>query len=155
VLDEAKRVFALDPGRTEHGPAHWQRVKKNAVLLAGATPGCDVAVARAFAILHDCCRRNEGRDPDHGARAAEFARKLAARGVLDLDPGQLAILNCAMQHHTGGQVSCDPTIGVCWDADRLDLPRVGIAPSAELLSTQYAKERLNFMAQERIVEKLP
>jgi uncharacterized protein len=143
VLDEAKKVFRLNSSWTHHGPAHWERVEKNAVLLAGATPGCDDVVARAFALLHDCCRRNEGRDPEHGARAAGVAQELADRGVLRLDPGQLALLNYAMRHHTDGQVSDDPTIGVCWDADRLDLPRVGIAPSAGLLSTKCARERLN------------
>jgi len=79
---------------------------------------------------------------DHGARAADFAQELYEKGMLGLDPGQLATLKFAMTHHNGGQVSGDPTIGVCWDADRLDLPRVGNTPDSELLSTQYARDLL-------------
>ena len=32
------------------------------------------------------------------------------------------------------------TIGTCWDADRLDLGRVGIIPSSDFMSTQAGKE---------------
>jgi uncharacterized protein len=34
-----------------------------------------------------------------------------------------------------GQVTDDPTLGAAWDADRLDLPRVGVAPDPARLST--------------------
>ena len=144
LLEEAKNVFGLDPAWTKHGPNHWLQVEKNAIMLGEHTLGCDMEVARRFAILHDCRRQNEGSDPEHGARAAKFAQELHDRGVLGLNPGQLAILKYAMTHHNGGQVSGDPTIGVCWDADRLDLPRVGTNPNAALLSTPYAKELLRF-----------
>jgi uncharacterized protein len=139
---EAKKAFKLDLSGTQHGPGHWEQVERNVIMLAEKTPGCDVAVARLFAILHDCRRQNEGRDPDHGARAAEFAQELFDKGVLHLDPDQMMTLKFAMKHHNGGQVSIDPTIGVCWDADRLDLPRVGTMPDIGLMSTQYAKELL-------------
>ena len=33
-----------------------------------------------------------------------------------------------------------PTIGTCWDADRLDLGRVGIVPQPKFMSTAFAKE---------------
>jgi uncharacterized protein len=142
VLNEAKRVFQLDAKRSLHGPGHWEQVERNAVELGEKTPGCDIEVARLFAILHDCKRQNEGTGEKHGARAAEFARELYDRGMLDLDPGRMAILEYALRSHNDGMVSSDPTIGVCWDADRLDLPRVGIAPVAALLSTKYAKGRI-------------
>ncbi|MBB6018173.1 hypothetical protein HNQ04_003450 [Deinococcus radiopugnans ATCC 19172] len=32
----------------------------------------------------------------------------------------------ACKHHASGQTTDEPTLGACWDADRLDLPRVGI-----------------------------
>ena len=142
LLEEAKRVFGLDPKWTQHGPNHWLQVEKNAIMLGEHTPGCDIEVARRFALLHDCRRQNEGKDPEHGARAAAFAQELHDRGMLGLDPRQLATLKYAMTHHNGGQVSDDPTIGVCWDADRLDLPRVGTSPDAALLSTRYARDLL-------------
>jgi uncharacterized protein len=39
-------------------------------------------------------------------------------------------------------LSDDPTIGTCWDADRLDLARegVGIQPRARYMSTEFARE---------------
>jgi uncharacterized protein len=142
LLEEAKNVFGLDPAWTQHGPTHWLQVEKNVIMLVEHTPGCDMVVARLFALLHDCRRQNEGKDPDHGARAADFAQELYEKGMLCLDPDQLVKLKFAMTHHNGGQVSNDPTIGVCWDADRLDLPRVGNTPDSELLSTQYARDLL-------------
>jgi uncharacterized protein len=142
VLSEAKNAFVLNSSWTQHGPSHWLQVEKNAVMLGEHTPGCDMEVARLFALLHDCRRQNEGRDPDHGARAADFAQELFDKGMLRLDPGRLAVLKYAMTHHNNGQVSDDPTIGICWDADRLDLPRVGTAPNISLMSNQYAKKWL-------------
>jgi uncharacterized protein len=58
---------------------------------------------------------------------------------LDIDPEQFSKLKFAIEHHNNGLVSEDPTIGVCWDADRLDLPRVGIKPVADMLSTPHAR----------------
>ena len=39
-------------------------------------------------------------------------------------------------------MTSDPTVGACWDADRLDLPRVWITPDPALLSTARAHEGL-------------
>jgi hypothetical protein len=44
-----------------------------------------------------------------------------------------------MHHHTDGHITDDPLVGACWDADRLDLPRVGIAPDPRYLSTQAGR----------------
>jgi len=35
-------------------------------------------------------------------------------------------------------VDADPTVQTCWDADRLDLGRVGIKPAARYLSLEAA-----------------
>ncbi|MBN2345700.1 MAG: hypothetical protein JXO51_04855 [Candidatus Aminicenantes bacterium] len=67
---------------------------------------------------------------------------MAERGMLPLEPEQLALLKRAMSGHAGGRVSGDPTIGVCWDADRLDLWRVGSLPVVELMSTRAGKEKV-------------
>jgi uncharacterized protein len=91
-----------------------------------------------FGLLHDTRRVNEAVDPEHGSRAAEFAEKLRADGVLQLDELRFAALLEALRLHSDGQVSPDPTIGTCWDADRLHLPRVSIVPSPALLSTRAA-----------------
>ena len=40
----------------------------------------------------------------------------------------------AIEFHSGGDTHSDPTIQSCWDADGLDLGRVGIRPSARYMS---------------------
>jgi uncharacterized protein len=49
------------------------------------------------------------------------------------------LLAFACEEHTNGGVDPDPTVGVCWDADRLNLWRVGIKPDPRFLSTQPAR----------------
>lgn len=49
-------------------------------------------------------------------------------------------LSYACIWHTDKDHSDDPTIGTCWDADRLDLGRVGVVPSEDFMSTSFAKE---------------
>ena len=67
-----------------------------------------------------------------------MAREL--RGdAFDLEDAAMDILGFACEEHTNGGVGSDPTVGVCWDADRLNLWRVGIEPDPRLLSTQAAK----------------
>jgi uncharacterized protein len=121
----------------DHGPAHWRRVARNGRMLAAATPGADRDVVRAFAALHDSQRLHEYEDPFHGPRAAAYT--LTLRTQLGLTDAQLQLLVHAIRVHNGSGPVDDPTVGVCLDADRLDLPRVGIRPRADLLSTTAAK----------------
>jgi uncharacterized protein len=122
-----------------HGLAPWERVRENGYALASATPGADREVVRLFALFHDSMRVNDGHDPDHGRRGSALARELAR--LLPLEHLQLEHLTTACDGHTDGFVSDDPTVGACWDADRLDLPRVRIQPEARLLSTAAARAR--------------
>jgi uncharacterized protein len=92
-----------------------------------------------FALFHDAMRENEDDDPGHGERGARFARELHAEGILDLDAGQMEKLVLACRTHTDGETSSDPTVGACFDADRLDLPRVGIIPEPSFLSTDAGR----------------
>lgn len=55
--------------------------------------------------------------------------------MFDVTDSQLDLLDYAIRHHTDGLRANDATIGACWDADRLDLGRVGISPSPEFMST--------------------
>ena len=61
--------------------------------------------------------------------------------MLYLDVGQVALLAEACRCHTEGKCSADPTIGTCWDADRLDLGRVGKRPDPKFLTTRSARDR--------------
>jgi uncharacterized protein len=113
-------------------------VAATGLALADGLAGVDREVIFAFGLLHDTRRLNEDVDPEHGPRAATWARGLAASGALRIDERQLALLHTAVADHTRGRVSDDPTVGACWDADRLHLPRVGIVPDPDLFSTAAA-----------------
>ena len=129
--------YALDL-RGIHGPAHWLRVRGNGLALAAMTPGADAIVVELFALLHDCRRQDEEHDLGHGERAAAHARRLAAEGALWIDPARLDLLAEACAGHEHGAVSADPTIGCCWDADRLELSRLWRRPKERFLSMKAA-----------------
>jgi uncharacterized protein len=136
ILHAVLEDYAL-PWDGDHGIAHWARVLENGLRLAGET-GANIEVVRLFAILHDCRRINEGSDPDHGPRAAEFARTLRGR-LFDLPEPEFRLLYRACAGHTHERTHPDATIRTCWDADRLDLGRVGITPHPSRLCTEAAK----------------
>lgn len=117
-----------------HGANHWARVLHHGKNI-GQIRKADLMVVELFGFLHDSCRLNDGRDPQHGARAAEFAHSIHG-DFYSLHPMQLEKLCYALKHHSGGGVSLDATIQTCWDADRLDLGRVGIFPSPQFLSQE-------------------
>ena len=120
-----------------HGPVHWATVEAYSVRLAEASGG-DVAVCRWFAVFHDAARLDEGYDSGHGERGAALV--LQYRPRLQLVDTQIELLVEACRGHERGFVSTDPTIGACWDADRLDLVRVGMTPRAEYMSTVAGQE---------------
>jgi uncharacterized protein len=121
-----------------HGVDHWLRVESNGRLLATKT-GADVTVVRLFAFLHDSQREDDFFDDEHGVRAAQYAVRL--RGELfELSDEAFALLFEACRDHTTGMHHADQTIGTCWDADRLDLGRVGIVPQAQYMSTEFGRE---------------
>ncbi|HUP31679.1 MAG TPA: hypothetical protein VM184_01510 [Gaiellaceae bacterium] len=143
--------FALEPllgevrarstgiGSEIHGELHWRTVGANGLWLAGSLDGADRHLIFLFALLHDSMRENDGWDPEHGPRAADFAGVLHAEGLLRMGSVELDVLEHACAEHTNGLTSDDPTVGACWDADRLDLPRVGVTPDPELFSTERAR----------------
>lgn len=121
-----------------HGPDHWRRVERNGLFLAQYEP-VDVTVVRLFALFHDSQRKNDHRDPEHGARGAQLAVDLHGR-YFRLSNSQMTLLLTACGHHTAQTHHDDPTIGACWDADRLDLKRVMIEPDPDYLNTKTAQQ---------------
>lgn len=117
-----------------HGANHWARVLHHGKNI-GQLRKADLLVVELFGFLHDSCRINDGRDPMHGQRAADFAHGIHG-DFYRLKTKQLDDLCYALKHHSGGDVSINPTIQTCWDADRLDLGRVGIFPSQQYLSQE-------------------
>jgi uncharacterized protein len=136
ILRTVLEDYAL-PRDGDHGVAHWARVFENGLRLAEAT-GAIVEVVQLFAVLHDSRRINEHTDPGHGPRAAEFARTLRGR-FFDLPDDEFRLLHRACAGHTHERTHPDITIRTCWDADRLDLGRVGITPDPDELCTEIAK----------------
>lgn len=137
LVQHIRAQFALD-WHGIHGAPLWARVRANGLRLAEST-GARVQVVELFAFLHDARRLNEHRDPQHGERAATFAGKLAGE-LFDLPPDDLLLLQSACRGHSDGHLTGDATVLTCWDADRLDLGRVGIRPRAERLCTEAARD---------------
>jgi uncharacterized protein len=121
-----------------HGPDHWRRVERNGCILA-ARSGANINVVRLFALFHDSRRENDGWDPDHGKRGAELASSMRGRHF-DLPDKDFELLHYACIWHTDEERHEDSTIGTCWDADRLDLGRVGMIPDPHYMSTSFGAE---------------
>lgn len=132
-----RQSFTLDWGGI-HGAPHWARVRENGLALSEKT-GASHRVIEAFAFLHDSQRQNDGRDPHHGQRAATFVKSLPSN-LLGLTPAEVELLLEACTAHSDGTVHSDATVCTCWDADRLDLGRVGIIPDPAYLCTEAAKD---------------
>lgn len=123
-----------------HGVPHWSRVWFHGRALA-AHADVDPAVLAWFAYLHDSRRFNDGHDPLHGVRAADFAVRLRREGVItELDDNGFEHLCEAMRLHSDGHTTGELAILACWDADRLDLGRVGITPQPRKLCTAHARD---------------
>lgn len=144
-----RAVTAFSPGTRSdiHGPRHWQTVAAFGTILARETPGADPVIALLFGVLHDCLRADDGWDRDHGRRAGALAPALNG-GLFTLDSDRLATLVTALSLHVDGLVSDDPTIGVCWDADRLHLWRIGVTPDPARLSTAAGRARIGWARDE-------
>ena len=121
-----------------HGIEHWLRVLINGRLIA-AQSGADIEVVEHFALLHDVQRQDEYRDIQHGNRAADFAASLLGDWI-HLNSTQMYQLTEACRYHSMGRLSKDVTIQSCWDADRLDLGRVGEKPNPTYLGNKAARD---------------
>lgn len=136
LIKALRAHFALE-WRGIHGAPHWARVRENGLRLAEETQA-DTRVVELFAFLHDSCRLNDHRDPAHGLRAAAFARTLNGT-LFELEASALALLTTACEGHSDGHLEGDITVLTCWDADRLDLGRVGKRPDPRRLCTAPAR----------------
>ena len=133
LLAMIRSEFKLD-WQGIHGASHWARVLHHGKNI-GQWRQADLLVVELFGFLHDSCRWSDGKDQLHGERAAEFAHDIHG-DYFQLSNLQLDYLCYALRYHSGGEVSTNATIQTCWDADRLDLGRVGIVPSPLYLSQE-------------------
>ncbi len=130
-----------------HGLSHWQRVELNGMILClevgnkgvWLNEEINIKVVCLFAYLHDKCRMNDGTDLEHGLRAAEMLHTIKDSLLQDLTDEEFSMLEQACRLHTTTHKTGNPTIDVCFDADRLDLGRVGIEPSPEKIATKQGE----------------
>ena len=73
-------------------------------------------------------------------RAAVFAETLRG-SLLHLGDEEFTLLYEAIRDHEHGRTRGDVTVLTCWDADRLDLGRVGRRPLPEYLGTEFARQK--------------
>lgn len=139
---EEVRNFALTGwmlGET-HGLPHWQRVERNGIILSMKNgqirDDINIKVVRFFAYLHDKCRLNDWADLEHGARAADMLVTIRDTILKGFTDEEVSLLEKACRYHTTELRTGIPTVDVCFDADRLDLGRVGITPNPKLMASE-------------------
>jgi uncharacterized protein len=135
IRDYVRSRWTLDD---LHGVSHWDRVYRNGQLLM--TPEVNPLVVALFAYLHDSCRVDNGSDLEHGPRAAAWVETIRNTYLQALSDEEFFLLQEACRLHTTMSRTGNPTIDACFDADRLDLWRVGITPDPERLATEKGRE---------------
>lgn len=123
-----------------HGLSHWQRVERNGIILSTENgvvrEGVNIKVVRAFAYLHDKCRVDDWEDIEHGVRVADMLPGIRNTVLKDFTDDEVALLQQACRYHTTKRRTVNATIDICFDADRLDLGRVGIDPNPRKMATE-------------------
>ena len=152
IIREILKDYAL-PVRGYHGVVHWARVRANGLKIAHSV-GANEDVVRLFALFHDSRRVGEKRDKGHGERGGELARSLR-RKLFDLGDAEFDLLYSACCLHTDGLTDADPTLQVCWDADRLDLGRCGIAVRPDYLCTDAARAIMEWANERAVTGHVP
>ena len=132
---------ATYPESEYHGDQHWRAVAAAGIRLCRETPGAEADFVLAFALLHDHRRLTDGFEPEHGPRAAACLSDLVRDGLIGGAPEAIGRLAEAVSDHSEGGLSVDPSIACCWDADRLNLWRVGVEPDPKFFSTAVAKRQ--------------
>ena len=120
-----------------HGLRHWDRVYENGQMLL--TSEVNPLVVGLFAYLHDSCRVDDGEDIYHGTRAAEWIETLKDSFLKGVSDEEICLLQEACHLHTALAKTGNPTIDACFDADRLDLWRVGIIPDPDRMATEKGR----------------
>ncbi len=149
---EQLRTFAIEHTKMNvnsiHGIGHWDRVAKYAEDLS--TVDVDLLVVKAFAYVHDVERENDGYDLLHGPRAAALVDNIRDTELAFLNDDEVRQLKEACELHTTTLRTEDATVNACFDADRLDLGRVGITPNPDKMATVQGR-----IIAERMMERNP
>jgi uncharacterized protein len=119
-----------------HGVPHWSRVFYYGHHLSEDSYKHKENIAY-FSIFHDSRRFNDGEDPEHGLRGADFFREFDK--IIHIPNEQKEIIYEACKVHNYLKQSDDLSVGLCLDSDRLDLWRVGIEPNDDYLHLDLSK----------------
>ncbi len=126
------------PPESAHGESHWKRVAEFGQVIA-RQEGLNPHFLLLFAYFHDCRRHSDRTDPEHGPRASEYLGTFELRDLRISEEDRKRLM-FACRYHTYEKKTDDRDIRACWDSDRLDLPRVGIAVDTKRLFTKTAKK---------------
>lgn len=129
-----------------HGFPHWARVIDNGLLLADEY-ALNKNILIIFALFHDIKRVRDEYDFEHGLRGGDFL--LLNRKHINLTDTEINTAYLACKGHTEIKHSNDLNIAMCWDADRLDLMRVGLQPQSPYLNL-LKSQQIDFI-QERSI----
>ena len=77
---------------------------------------------------------------EHGLRASLFIDTIRDSYLKSLSDEQIETLKTACEMHTVVPRTGDITVNICFDADRMDLLRVGILPVPERMATKRGAE---------------
>ncbi len=90
-----------------HGPAHVARVLYLSLAIADKEEILDQHIRKVLAIaaiLHDCGRKTDASEPDHGRRSAELAERLCGKNpqILDMDfsEKEVEIIYTLIKYHS-------------------------------------------------------
>lgn len=138
VIKKLKEQFFLDFESEMHGFSHWCRVLENGLIISSIN-GANKNVIIAFSLFHDLCRLTENReDIEHGLRASIVLEDF--KDQINLTEEEFLTVVEACKNHSNAMKTDNKDIGTCWDADRLDLLRVGIYPDKKYLSTSIGND---------------
>jgi uncharacterized protein len=141
-VERTCRPYCASHGTFIHGLPHLRQVAYVAARLA-ACEGADWMQAMVGGFLHDCARKDDGGGQEHAFESARVAKVVLGRHYSNMDVQRLLY---AISHHAGGSTTQDPLIGSIWDADRLDLVRLGAEIDQGLLSTVHARRLVRLKA---------
>ena len=130
-----------------YGLEHCDRVARYGQQLF--EPGANPDIIAAFSYLHDIERTDDYEDPGHGHRAAQFIDSIRPQYLANFSDVEIDLLKEACRQHETGTKTGNKTIDICLDADRLDLPRLGISPTARQMATHQGKELAKLLADGR------
>ena len=89
-----------------------------------------------FVYLYHKCRLDDWTDIEHGVRAADMLSTIRNTILRDFTDEEVSLLERACRYHIAEHRTGNSTIDVCFDADRLDLGRVGIVPNPKRMATE-------------------